>query len=87
MIKNKNWHNNKRTLKTNKYLEEQVRDLRRNTPRFEKVSFIGFDKIQNLVETPGKMELDNEIDFFAKDVRRKNISLFNITGQHFMFDR
>lgn len=87
MIKNKNWHNNKKTHKTNKFLEENAGNLREFTPKFEKTSFIPMENLQTMFDTKANVELENGVDFFAKDVRKKNFSFFNFAGQHFMFDR
>lgn len=87
MIKNKNWHNSKKTIRTKKYLEENKHAFCQLRPKFSKASFIGFDDLQNMIEVKPNFEFENEVDFFAKDVRKKNISLLNFAGHHFMFDR
>ena len=87
MIKNKNWHNNTRTLKTKKYLKQKVSQIKNKNFKYKKTSFIPFVDLQNIVEQKPNDEIKNEIDFFAKDVRKKNISFLNFTANNFLFDR
>lgn len=87
MIKNKNWHNNTKTIKTKKYLEEKVSKLNNKNSKYHKTSFIPFIDLQNIVEHKQNDEIKNEIDFFAKDIRKKNVSLLNFAAANFLYDR
>lgn len=87
LVKTNNWYNNKNSFKTKKYFQDKVQQMKNPIPKFEKSSFIPYQNLQNMVEVRPNFEVDNEVDFFSKDVRKKNVSLLNFTGTNFLFDR
>jgi hypothetical protein len=68
-------------------LKDKINKFQKNVPKFEKSSFIPLNDLQNILEDQEKDEIEIEYDFFSKDIRKKNFSLMNFTGAHFLFDR
>lgn len=86
LTKNKNWFTDKKSIRTKKYLEEESNKIKSGQTISKQKSFVTHEQINQIIQK--KMNLkESKVDFYRKDVRKKNFSMVGYFGTNVLYDR